>query len=625
MEIASLLLSPSKDSTGLEKDKDGQPKNGAAMFASVLAQAGMKLDSNAISVQPGQALNKVLERGNYRPEAPERPRPAAERPDAPQPHERQADGGREAPPRSERADTNSAKADKAAAKAGKAQAKAERQAAKNDAAPTASDEQTAAAEPVEPTNESAAGETIAQAADGQVTADETVSVVEATETMTVGIAAMMAQTFSANDETVIAAPQDGGPMGFQLAVIDDSKVANDDQTFVAAVAVASETVVAQVAETVLTNGNPAKTETVQTQAKTDMAADGPKVAASPTEAAAIVAQSDDDQAAPVAQVATNSQANDQAALLAKIVGTDTPLTVTVASKEPAVTPIQTASAAVASVAILAAEAMDDKAQSNLADQADDFRNPGQGTPTHAQQTPAALQAADNSRVAALAADTTSTFADAMAAQQVKGAVVVQTNSVHAETEIGAAGATQASAPANSNGALAANANQPAQPTNAPKETQAAHQPHEFRLPIPAKELIDQVSVQIDKAAKDGLDRITIKLHPESLGKIEVRLDMGQDGRINATIVADRPDTLDALKKDSRDLERALQDAGLKADANSLNFSLKGEREAERQNQFGKNGRQTGRGFALDEAEPDAIAATPVRARAYGRRGVDIQV
>ncbi|MBI4969288.1 MAG: flagellar hook-length control protein FliK [Rhodospirillales bacterium] len=624
MEIASLLLSPSKDSTGLEKDKDGQPKNGAAMFASVLAQAGMKLDSNAISVQPGQALNKVLERGNYRPEAPERPRPAAERPEAPQPRERQADDGREAPPRSERAEANSAKPDKAAAKAEKAQTKVERKSANDSSQPAAAEEPAQAVQPVEAANEPAEAETIAQAADGQVIGDETVSVVEATETLTVGIAAMMAQTFSDVGETVIAKPEDGGPIAFQLAVIDDTSVANDDQAMVVTIAVESETVIAQAVEAVVSGANTVKTEASATPTKIEGGEEGPVVVAPTLDPTAPNADADaaETEAARI-QAATASQADDQAALLAKLVGPETAVTVTV-SKDSA-TPIQTTSAAVASVAILAAEAMDDQLQSDLADQADDFRNPGQGTPTHALQTSAATQAADASRVAALAADTPTTFADALAAQQVKAAVAAQAGTSQAGNEIGAAGATQASAPTNSNGALAANANQPAQPTNAPKETQATHQPHEFRLPIPAKELIDQVSVQIDKAAKDGLDRITIKLHPESLGKIEVRLDMGQDGRINATIVADRPDTLDALRKDSRDLERALQDAGLKADANSLNFSLKGEREAERQNQFGKNGRQTGRGFALDEAEPEAIAATAGRPRAYGRRGVDIQV
>ena len=41
-------------------------------------------------------------------------------------------------------------------------------------------------------------------------------------------------------------------------------------------------------------------------------------------------------------------------------------------------------------------------------------------------------------------------------------------------------------------------------------------------------------------------------------------------------MADKPETLDLLQKDSRFLERALQDAGLKTDNNSLSFNMQGK-------------------------------------------------
>jgi hypothetical protein len=87
---------------------------------------------------------------------------------------------------------------------------------------------------------------------------------------------------------------------------------------------------------------------------------------------------------------------------------------------------------------------------------------------------------------------------------------------------------------------------------------------------------EQVFVQMARAAKAGIDRIHIQLHPASLGRVEVRLDLGHDGRVAATVIADRPDTLEMLKSDARGLERALQEAGLKADTDSLQFGLRGE-------------------------------------------------
>lgn len=95
-------------------------------------------------------------------------------------------------------------------------------------------------------------------------------------------------------------------------------------------------------------------------------------------------------------------------------------------------------------------------------------------------------------------------------------------------------------------------------------------------PATPQQVIEQIKVHITRAAKAGLDRVTIQLRPEDLGRIEIKLEMFQDGKVKATIAADNPATLELLQKDARGMERALQDAGLRADANDLEFSLRGE-------------------------------------------------
>jgi flagellar hook-length control protein FliK len=92
---------------------------------------------------------------------------------------------------------------------------------------------------------------------------------------------------------------------------------------------------------------------------------------------------------------------------------------------------------------------------------------------------------------------------------------------------------------------------------------------------PHRAVVDQISVNIGKAAKGGIERIQIQLKPENLGRVEVRLEVSHDGRVTAAVTADNRDTLELLKSDARGLERALQDAGLKADSGSLSFSLRG--------------------------------------------------
>lgn len=87
------------------------------------------------------------------------------------------------------------------------------------------------------------------------------------------------------------------------------------------------------------------------------------------------------------------------------------------------------------------------------------------------------------------------------------------------------------------------------------------------VPLPA----DQVAVQIAKAAEDGLDRIRLQLRPAELGRVEVQMEVGQDGRLQAVITADRSDTLQALQRDARLLEQALQNAGFDLGSGDLSF------------------------------------------------------
>ena len=89
-------------------------------------------------------------------------------------------------------------------------------------------------------------------------------------------------------------------------------------------------------------------------------------------------------------------------------------------------------------------------------------------------------------------------------------------------------------------------------------------------------VVDQVILQLNRGAKAGISEMTLQLHPADLGRINVSLSFGQDGGVQGMVVVENQATLDALLKDVRSLERALQDAGLRADPGSLQFSLGGQ-------------------------------------------------
>ena len=143
---------------------------------------------------------------------------------------------------------------------------------------------------------------------------------------------------------------------------------------------------------------------------------------------------------------------------------------------------------------------------------------------------------------------------------------------------------------------------PATATTASQSQQAsASQSTAARPAGPPPAVVDQVSVQITKAVAAGADRINIQLKPESLGRIDVRIELTQDGRITAVVTADNKDTLELLQRDSRSLERAFQNAGLNADSDSLSFNLR------EQNPDGQDREHAGDESAADSEDADDTA------------------
>jgi hypothetical protein len=145
------------------------------------------------------------------------------------------------------------------------------------------------------------------------------------------------------------------------------------------------------------------------------------------------------------------------------------------------------------------------------------------------------------------------------------------------------------------------------------------------------QVMEQVTVQIDKQVKDGADTIKIQLKPHELGKIEIKLEVSADGRVSATVTADKPETLAMLQKDAKGLEKALEDAGLKPDSSATTFSLKGgeqQQNADRgnNNTRSRRGRNREAAGGEDAQLAGAGAAQAARGRTLGgRSGVDISV
>jgi flagellar hook-length control protein FliK len=121
-----------------------------------------------------------------------------------------------------------------------------------------------------------------------------------------------------------------------------------------------------------------------------------------------------------------------------------------------------------------------------------------------------------------------------------------------------------------------------------------------------------LAVEIVSQAQIGRHRFEIRLDPPELGRIDVRLDVDKDGNVSSRLTVERPETLDLLRRDAQQLERALQQAGLKTGDNALEFSL-------RDQNFGRderNAQNPSRQLSPDE-EPAPLEAV----RRYGIAGM----
>ena len=97
------------------------------------------------------------------------------------------------------------------------------------------------------------------------------------------------------------------------------------------------------------------------------------------------------------------------------------------------------------------------------------------------------------------------------------------------------------------------------------------------------------SIQINKALNAGNDKISIQLKPADLGRVDIKMEVGHDGRVIAIVTADNKQTLDLLQKDSKELQEALMQAGLKADDDSLSFNLREKNDGEEMQMSEGNG------------------------------------
>lgn len=88
--------------------------------------------------------------------------------------------------------------------------------------------------------------------------------------------------------------------------------------------------------------------------------------------------------------------------------------------------------------------------------------------------------------------------------------------------------------------------------------------------VPDIDILEQIRTRLNVSNKGGMQKITIGLTPESLGKLNIEISRGQNG-ISAQILADNPQAKEILEKNLDGLKSVLQSQGV--NVNNVNVKV----------------------------------------------------
>jgi flagellar hook-length control protein FliK len=162
--------------------------------------------------------------------------------------------------------------------------------------------------------------------------------------------------------------------------------------------------------------------------------------------------------------------------------------------------------------------------------------------------------------------------------------------------------------------------------NSPSSTAMAATPAAPGAPAAAVPVAG-LAVAIAARAQAGSHQFDIRLDPPELGRIDVRLDIDRNGQATTHVTVDRTDTLQLLQSQQPQLERALEQAGLKTADNGLQFTLRDHSFAGQNGSGGGSGsgQQNTARLVIPDPRLTPVDATQIYSRLRLSNGVDIRV
>ncbi|MBI1405331.1 MAG: hypothetical protein GC145_04305 [Caulobacter sp.] len=138
------------------------------------------------------------------------------------------------------------------------------------------------------------------------------------------------------------------------------------------------------------------------------------------------------------------------------------------------------------------------------------------------------------------------------------------------------------------------------------------------------ETVTRLAVGIIDKLGGQASRFDLQLDPLGLGKVDVSVEIGADGRLAARLHFDNAQAASDLRGRAQDLRQALEQAGFSLGEGSLSFDFAGQnRDSGQSFDDSRRADQAGRAFARAMGALEDEAVLPVRFQT--RRGLDLLI
>lgn len=121
-----------------------------------------------------------------------------------------------------------------------------------------------------------------------------------------------------------------------------------------------------------------------------------------------------------------------------------------------------------------------------------------------------------------------------------------------------------------------------------QQQQASTQPLQYSSQQFVSNTLPSLQADISRHVAAGNSEFRVRLNPEELGRLDIRLIQQDDGTTTARVIVERPETFDLLNRDLRALERSLQGSGLKLSSEGIDLSFQDKSNNDGNNGFAQN-------------------------------------